>query len=143
MERDTAADLLTRLHEAQGAFYAGGDSGPVLALLTDDIAWHVPGRNAIAGDYLGPDEVVGYFIRRRELAQRSFRMHPGELLVGSGQHVAALTDGTAVIDGRERCWSTVGLYQVRDGLIAECWLLPLDPVAFDEIWSNPSGGHRR
>jgi hypothetical protein len=62
-------------------------------------------------------------------------MHPLDVLVGEGDHVAALTDGTAVIDGVERRWSTVGLYRIEDGLIAACWLLPLDEVAFDQIWT--------
>ena len=79
-------------------------------MLTEDIVWVVPGRNAIAGEYRGLDAVLDYFTRRRELADRSFRMHPGDLLVGEGDHVAVLTDGTATIDGVERRWSTVGLY---------------------------------
>ena len=97
--------------------------------------WVVPGRNAIAGEYRGLDAVIDYFTRRRELADRSFRMHPGEVLVGDGDHVAALTDGTATIDGVEHRWSTVGLYRLRDERVAACWLLPLDPAAFDAIWS--------
>jgi hypothetical protein len=32
-------------------------------------------------------------------------------------------------------WSTIGLYEVVDGRIAACWLLPLDQHAFDAIWS--------
>jgi hypothetical protein len=29
-------------------------------LLADDIAWHVPGRRAIADDWRGYDRVLGY-----------------------------------------------------------------------------------
>jgi uncharacterized protein len=127
-------DVVERLHAAQREFYAGGPDDALRAVLTDDIVWTVPGRNAIAGVYEGVDAVFGYFARRRDLADRTFRMHPGEVLTGDGDHVAVLTDGTAVIDGRERRWSTVGLYRVRDDRIAACWLLPLDAEAFDEIW---------
>ena len=94
--------VLDRLHAAQGALYAGGDPEPVRAVLTDDVVWHVPGRNAIAGEYRGVDAVMAYFQCRRDLAGRSFRLHPGELLLGDGEHVAMLTDGTALIDGIER-----------------------------------------
>jgi hypothetical protein len=62
-------------------------------------------------------------------------MHPGELLVGDGDHVAALTDGTATIDGVEHRWSTVGLYRLRGDRVAACWLLPIEPEAFDAIWT--------
>jgi ketosteroid isomerase-like protein len=134
MERAVALDLLARLHDAQDALYAGGDPEPVRALLTEDVVWRVPGRNAIAGEYRGIDAVMDYFARRRDVAGRTFRLHRGDVLVGEGDHVAALVDGTAVIDGVERRWSTVGLYRVRDRRVAGCWLLPLDPEAFDEIW---------
>ena len=129
-------ELLERLHAAQAAFYAGEDDAAVRDVLTEDIEWHVPGDNAIAGDYHGIDEVLDYFACRRDLADRSFRMHPRDILTGAGDHVAALTDGTATIEGVEHHWSTVGLYRIRDDRIAACWLLPLDPAAFDAIWSG-------
>ena len=135
MDRDEARRILAALHQAQGAFYAGGAAEPLRDVLTEDVAWIVPGVNAIAGDYRGIEEVMAYFARRRDLAARSFRMHPGDLLTGDGDRVAVLTDGTATIGGSERRWSTVGLYELRDGRVAACWLLPLDPVAFDAIWS--------
>lgn len=136
MDRATARSLLERLHEAQNAMYAGGEMGPVRALLTDDVEWHVPGENAIAGVYRGIDAVVGYFQRRRALAHNSLRLHPGELLAGDGDHLASLTDGTAVIDGAEHRWSTLGLYRMQEGRISACWLLPLDPAAFDRVWAG-------
>jgi uncharacterized protein len=128
-----SVEAIERLHAAQGAFYAGGPEAPLTELLAADVVWVVPGRNAIAGTYRGRDEVMAYFARRRDQASKSFRMHPGEVLVGH-DHIAVLTDGTATIGGREHRWSTVGLYRVRDGRIASCHLLPLDPAAFDEVW---------
>ena len=136
MDREEARRILASLHEAQGAFYAGGPEEPLRALLADDIVWVVPGSNAIAGEYRGADEVMAYFARRRDLAARTFRMHPGDLLTGDGDRVAVLTDGTATIGGAERRWSTVGLYRLRGGRVAACWLLPLDQEAFDAIWSG-------
>ena len=78
---------------------------------------------------------MAYFARRRDHAARTFRMHPGELLVGEGDRVAVLTDGSATIGGRDERWSTVGLYRFAGDRIAGCWLLPLDPAAFDRIWA--------
>lgn len=80
--------------------------------------------------------MLGYFTRRRDIANQTFRMRSRDVLVGDGADVAALTDGEAVVGGRARQWSTVGLYEVRHGRIARCWLLPLDPVEFDDIWSG-------
>jgi ketosteroid isomerase-like protein len=135
VDRAAAVALLARLHAAQGDFYAGGDAGPLRALLDPDIEWHVPGRNAIAGDYRGVEQVMRYFARRRDHAARTFRMQPGDVLVGEGDRVAVLTDGSATIGGRDERWSTVGLYRIPGERIAGCWLLPLDPAAFDRIWA--------
>jgi ketosteroid isomerase-like protein len=115
--------------------YAGGDVEPVRALLTEDIAWHVPGDNAIAGVYRGIDAVLDYFRRRRAVAGNSLQLQPGELLVGDQDHLASLTDGTAIVNGVQHTWSTVGLYRTRNGKISACWLLPLDQNAFDQVWS--------
>lgn len=137
VDRTRAVEILGRFHAAQSAFYIGGDADAVRVLLTEDVAWHVPGRNAIAGDYRGTDAVLAYFTRRRELAERTFRMHPRDVLVGEGDEVAVVTDGTAVIGGVERGWSTVGLYRIREERVAACWLLPLDGDAFDAICAAP------
>jgi len=135
MDAARAAALLDRLHEAQNAFYGGGGDAALHDLLTADIAWTVPGTSPIAGSYRGLPEVLDYFRRRREIARSTFRMHRRDVLVGEGNRIAALTDGTAVIGDTPRAWSTVGLYDVEDGRISACWLLPLDPVAFDAIWT--------
>jgi ketosteroid isomerase-like protein len=134
MDRSTATSLLARLHDAQNQFYGGG-SAAFDDLLAEDVIWTVPGNNAIAGTYRGIDGVLGYFGRRREIANSTFRMHRRDVMVGEGNRIAALTDGTATIAGQQRSWSTVGLYEIRGGLVAACWLLPLDASEFDSIWS--------
>jgi SnoaL-like domain len=129
-------EIVSRLHAAQRDFYLGGPEEPLRDVLTEDVVWSVPGRNAIAGRYEGISRVISYFARRRELASRSFVMRASEILVGEGGHVAALTEGRAVLAGVERRWWTVGLYRLRGELIAACWLLPLDPDEFDRIWRS-------
>jgi hypothetical protein len=79
--------LLDVLHTAQTALYASGDA----RLLDPGIVWRIPGHNLIAGTYQGVEEVIGYMLRRRELANATFRMHRREVLVGPS-HFAALTD---------------------------------------------------
>jgi ketosteroid isomerase-like protein len=137
VDRLTATALLDRLHQAQNAFYGGGDSDALRELLTPEIRWVVPGQNALAGSYHGLDEVFDYFRRRRDLATGTFRMHRRDVLAGDGDRIAALTDGSATIAGRERHWSTVGIYDVvEQRQIAACWLLPFDQRDFDSIWGG-------
>ena len=136
MDRTSAVALLDRLHAAQNQFYGGGGDAALRALLAPEISWTVPGDNSIAGIYEGIDAVFGYFERRRDLADGTFRMTRRDVLVGDGERIAALTDGEATIAGQARRWGTVGLYEIRDDRIRACWLLPLDPAAFDAIWGG-------
>jgi uncharacterized protein len=136
VNRDAAIRLLDRLHRAQNEFYAGGSGAALEPLLAPAITWTVPGESSIAGTYRGLEEVLAYFRRRRDLAGGTFQMERRDVLVGDGDRIVALTDGLATIDGVEHRWSTVGLYDVADGRIAACWLLPLDQRAFDAIWSR-------
>lgn len=134
MDRARATAFIDHLQNAQRELYGGGAADPVRRLLDPDIVWHVPGESPIAGRYEGPEEVIAYMLRRRDLADGTFRMRRRELMVGEGEHFAALTDGIATIDGWTREWSTVGLYRLRAELLAECRLLPFDQVQFDAIW---------
>lgn len=129
--------LLSRLHEAQALVYAGGSAAPLEEVLHPEVSWHVPGTSPIAGDYVGRRAVIAYMARRSDLADRSFRMHSDELLVGPS-HFAALTRGTAVIDGTANEWHTIGLYRSEDDLIIEGTLIPFDQASFDRIWSATS-----
>jgi ketosteroid isomerase-like protein len=135
MNRDLAIRLLDQLHRAQNEFYAGGQPAALRQVLTADITWIVPGRSPIAGTYWGIAEVLAYFRRRRDLAAGTFRIARRDVLVGDGNRIAALTDGTATIGGAEHHWSTVGLYDIDGQQVAACWLLPLDADAFDRIWT--------
>ena len=130
----TPEQLVDALHEAQGRLYADGDASTIGHVLDPDVVWRVPGNNLIAGTYRGVEEVVGYMLRRRELAGATFRMYRRELLVGPIQF-AALTDGTVDRAGTTHSWSTVGLYRARQGRIMECALIPSDPATFDAAWS--------
>jgi ketosteroid isomerase-like protein len=108
------------LHAAQKEFYASGSADRLQSVLTHDVVWSVPGRNAIAGRYEEIENVIAYFARRRDISARTLSMQTHALLVGQGDFVAALTDGRATLDGVHRQWSTVGVYQLRDGRVAAC-----------------------
>jgi hypothetical protein len=135
MERVAAIDVLSRLHDARNKYYSGGYDESLRRVLADNIIWTVPGDNSIAGTYRGVDEVLEYFTRRRAIANATFRMQRLDVLVGDGDRIAALTDGRAIINGVERVWSTIGIYDIANDLVATCWLLPLDPATFDNIWT--------
>jgi uncharacterized protein len=131
----TNARLVRDFHEALGSFYAGADVEAACAMLTDEVAWHVPGRSAIAGDYVGKGEVVDYFHRRRQLGRGSFKVEVHDVLA-SDERGVLFARGEAEYGGGTIAWETVGVFRIEGGKIVECWLLPFDQYAFDEIWSR-------
>ena len=133
-EEHLNATLIREFHDAQNRFYAGGDQGHVRAMLAEDVAWHVPGRSALAGDHRGRDEVLRYFATRRELAQATFRIAVRGVLADDERGVI-FAGGRVQRHGETFAWDTVGVFRIADGKIAECWVLPYDQYSFDEIWS--------
>jgi 2'-5' RNA ligase len=125
--------VVRRFHAEQARAYALGEMDGVAELLCDDVVWHVPGESAIAGEHRGRAAVLDYFARRRGLTDATFRVmvHGAALIDG---RVVQLAGGRAVREGHEVSWETVGVFTVRDGRIAECWLIPFDQHAFDQIW---------
>jgi ketosteroid isomerase-like protein len=126
----TTEGLVREFLSRQRRMYLGGPAEPVCALLAEDVVWHVPGANAIAGDHRGREAVLGYFARRRELAG-------GQLEITEHGHLVHEDVYVAIADGRagERSWRTAGLYRVAEGRVAEAWLVPADQQAFDDAWS--------
>ena len=130
-ERSPVDEFLSR----QRQMYAGGDMGAVAEMLAEDVVWHVPGRSPIAGEYRGHEAVLGYFRRRRELAGGEMRVTAH----GRAEHEevhAELADGEATLAGEAARWRTVGAYRIRDGKVAEAWLVPTELAAFDRAWSR-------
>jgi len=122
--------LLRREYEAR----AGRDDRALAEVLADDVVWHVPGRNAIAGEYRGVDQVMEYVRRRRELVDGSFEITLHDVLAND-EHGFVIASGRATRGGRIFEWRAHGLYRFRDGQIAECWVLPESQYDFDRIWS--------
>lgn len=129
------AQLIREFHAAQNDFYADGDQLAVAGMLTDDVAWHVPGRSVIAGSYRGRDEVLRYFARRRELSASTFRIDVRGVLADDERAVilaeSRLRRGGDILTGR-----TVVIFRILAGKIGECWVVPYDQLAFDDIWSS-------
>jgi ketosteroid isomerase-like protein len=105
-----------------------------LALLSEDVVWHVPGRSAIAGEHRGRPAVLRYFELRREKTRATFEVIVRRV-VADDEFAFQLAGGRARIRDETLDWETVGVFRVAEGKIAECWLLPFDQYLFDEIWA--------
>ncbi len=114
---------------------ARGDEAAVRAALADDIVWHVPGRSPLSADYRGPDEVLAFLARPRELSNGTVRPQVLDVMAGDDYAIAlvrvhAEREGKK-LDGSLQAWT----FRIAEGRIAEFWFLVEDRYEVDAFWS--------
>src|SRR2546423_11837806 len=83
-------DLLRKGYEA----FATGDMATLNELFADDIVWHAPGRNALAGTFRGKNEVFGNLQSVMEMTGGTFKLDIHDLLADD-EHGVVLVGVTA------------------------------------------------
>jgi uncharacterized protein len=123
-------ELLRKGYEA----FASGDMETVDALFADDISWHSPGSNPLAGDYAGKAQVLAMFAKLFEITEGTFRQEIHDI-VANDEHgvvlVNASWDTPKAFSGRG-----VHVLHVKDGKVAEFWLYNEDQAAADAAFSG-------
>ena len=125
------AELLRGGYDA----FAKGDIPRVLEIFAEDIAWHVPGRSPLSGDYRGHQEVVGFFTKAMELSGGTLRVQADEILA-DGERIIALTTVSAERNGRSWSSPEVHLWRVQDGRAVTFREFQGDQEAEDRFWSS-------
>ena len=115
--------------------FVGGDPAGLLELFAPEAVWHVPGANAMSGDYRGLDEIIAFLRRTAELTGGTYRV---ELLwvVADDDHAVAVYRAQGTRDGeRSLDIEQALLIRVEDGRWVDVRAQPLDQQAFDTFWS--------
>src|SRR5687767_907022 len=94
------------------------DMETVRALFADDIVWHVGGRSPLAGDYRGPDEVLGFLGRTMEMTGGSFSLEIHDLLANE-DHGIALVVARGQRDGKSLDDRQVHVLHLSNGKVTE------------------------
>lgn len=126
-------------HPNEGLFrrmltaFASGDMDAVGETMTEDITYHIPGRNLIAGDYKGKQEVYGILRKVQELTDGTFRLMEHDVLANE-DHIVAMHVARARRNDRSTEYNATVVYHVRDGKISAAWVHPEDQHAYDDFW---------
>ena len=102
-------------------------------VFADNITFHIPGSNQLAGDYAGQEKVFGFLGKVMELTGGTFRPEVHDILAND-EHAVALAGHTGQREGKSSNYRSVHVMHVRGGKIAEFWEHP-DQPAFDAFWS--------
>lgn len=127
MEHPNAA-VMRRVDEALLA----GDFAGFLALHTEDVVMHIPGRSPLAGDHVGRDAVATVFQRQMSMLDSPPEFVPLDDL-GSDDHAAALVIERMQRGGRSYEGLQVIIARVRDGQLSEVWVRNEDQATFDDF----------
>jgi ketosteroid isomerase-like protein len=132
MDRSANAEVMQRYARA----WERGDWDGALAIWSDDVVHHVPGRSRLAGDFVGKQSFLeAYESVFRELAGRIEVVGFHDLLVGP-DHAVALVTERAIRGERSLLFNRVVVYHLRGGQIVETWSHDYDLYAIDEFWAE-------
>jgi uncharacterized protein len=120
-----------RIRDGYAAF-GKGDFVALDDLFAEDLLWHEPGRNQLAGDYRGRQAVYEFFRRLMEITEWSFHLDL-QTVFADDERAVALVVTTASRGGRSVRSYDAHIFQLRDGKIVEFWSGSTDPYAIDEL----------
>ena len=117
------------------AAFGSGDIATLTALIAPDCVWHVGGRSHLAGDYVGHEQILGYFGKLYELTDGTF----SAVLDDVGETEAGLVTCVVTLSGRrEGRTLTTRMIEIgrpnEAGQVAECWWFAEDAYAADEFF---------
>jgi ketosteroid isomerase-like protein len=117
------------------AAFGRGDVDGYLEPCTPDFRFNIPGHGAIAGTYHGRDGMYALAAKAMEGTGETFREDVEDVLAND-QHAVVLARHYFTRNGRQHEYLTAHVYDVRDGMLAECWEQPRDPAAFEVAWDT-------
>ena len=126
-------DPKVRLIMDYQAAVARGDLQSARTVFHPEVYYRVPGRSSFAGDYHGPDAVMGYFGRLMEETGGSYSISKMHWLA-SGDQVALLTRNHAQRRGHSLDWDEVIVFLFEDDKKRRIDLFSADQYAVDEFF---------
>lgn len=109
-----------------------GDLETVGASFAPDAVWELPGRGRLAGEYKGPEAIVGFLASAFELSGGTLGLDLIDVL-SSEAGAAHLQRVTAHHEGRHLECVEVLVHEIADGRIVHTYHRP-DPYAIDAFF---------
>lgn len=123
---------VARLREGYEAF-GKGDLAALDELFAEDIRWHEPGRNQVAGTYEGRAAVYELFGRLMDLSEGTLHIERRAILADD-DHGAAVVDITARRGERSFAVTNAHVFRFAGDRVVEFWEMSGDQHAVDEVW---------
>ena len=134
MAEDAYESLVRRTYQD----FESGDLDLLGVVMAEDVVWHEPGRSSLAGDYKGPEAVLGFLGQLKARSGGTFRIEVLDVL-SEPERAVVLQRETATRDGRALDVVAAVEFEIHHGKITEVTVYQADTYAFDEFWADGSG----
>jgi len=114
--------------------FARGNIPAVFAVFDPAITWHVPGHGPLSGDFVGHEQIGGFFQHTMALSEGSFRIEVHNVL-SDGEVVVALVTVTAARRGVAESFPEVHVWRLRNGKVVAFREYQGDERREDRFWS--------
>jgi ketosteroid isomerase-like protein len=132
--------LSTNIENTRKAYaaFGAGDIATVMDLIAPDCVWHEGGRHQLSGDYVGHEQILGFFGQLVELTGGTFKAELTDVAESATSGlVTALVSVSGTRQGKTLGTRAVQLSRPDDaGRIAECWWFAEDGYAADEFFGS-------
>ena len=114
--------------------FSNGDIDALRPVFADNTIFHEPGRNPVAGDDQGIDQMLGFFGTVAERSGGTFRVTVHDV-AANDEHAVGLHLSEGERAGRRLHSQQTLVFHVRDGMVAETWAHHYDQHATDVFWA--------
>ncbi len=134
MAEDAYKSLVRRTYQD----FDSGDLDLLSVVMAGDVVWHEPGRSSLAGDYKGPEAVLGFLGQLKGRSGGTFKIEVLDVL-SAPERAVVLQRETATRNGKVLDTVAAVEFEVHHGKITEVTVYQADAYAFDEFWADASG----
>lgn len=121
----------TMLRRAYAAM-STGDLVPMLAMLSDEVHWHVDSDSPLAGEYVGKSGVLEFFAAMAELYGSTLAVEVGDVVANDHLGIV-LTNESGTVEGEDVAWTSAHVYRIEDGAVVSFSAYTDD--AYHALWA--------
>lgn len=115
--------------------FDSGDLDLLRVVMWDGVVWHEPGRSSLAGDYKGPEEVLGLLAELKERSAGTFKVEILDV-VSEAERAVVFQRETATRNGKFLDVISAVHFEIHNMRITEVTVYHADMYEFDQFWSD-------
>jgi len=115
--------------------FESGDLDLLAVVMGQDVVWHEPGRSGLAGDYKGPEAVLGFLGQLKARSGGTFSIEVLDVL-SEPERAVVFQRETATRNDKDLDVIAAVDFEIHHGKITEVTVYQADSYQFDEFWGD-------